>query len=403
MGRSSRFVAVDQLIVSGCNFFFVLLLARFFSPQLFGSWVLWNAGILYLNTSSSAFVVTPLATLVPQADAQRRLALVQRSLGLQLIWCTGCAVLVVAALVATTILDPEANLIPSASALVAAQLSFQMHDWVRRIFFSIGRTASACLVDTLAYGTQLLGFAYIANRRAPSLNDVLYVSAASFAIGFSVGALILRIAPRIRNHLDETEFLKMGRAYFLAGQLQWVGAQGGFFVASAFLGTASVGALRAVQTILSPITVLFQALDNVIPVRAASLMASHGRIATVTYLLDVGKKVGLFVITYVVCTSIAASSLLSLLFGKYEDRQLVLALNGAALGAALLWRLGVYLKRSERDLTAILRSNLTWAVCTVLSTLILVQSFGEVGVMLGAILSTLIATAILMLSRDREN
>jgi O-antigen/teichoic acid export membrane protein len=338
-------------------------------------------------------------TLVPQATGEvETRQLITGAFGLQLM----VSMLLAAVLVAGFYIALQLGLTLSASVPVwvvaATGLLFQLQDWVRRSFFSTGRIGRALVSDCVAYGGQLAGiFALAQAGRLTVLSGFLCIAFA-YSMGFSVGVLggFAKLSVR-SSRMVLRDFVHLGRGHFISGQLQWLGSQGVLFISAGALSTASAGAIRAVQNLLGPINVLFQAMDNFVPIQAGRLLARDGEVALSRYLTRIALTLGLPFGLFLGLVSVFSDDLLGLAYGPaFVSYGHLIPLYALCLFFAFACRLLSYWRRVLRDMWPIAMSSLFWAIAANGIAVLTIHRYQEAGAMLGSIAGALAAALTLL-------
>lgn len=391
----------EQLVVSGCNFLTAILLARALTATQLGVWAVCTSIALYIGSIGIALVHAPLQILIPQSDATRKSSIVRGSLALQIVLTlalSGTLIGLAAALNHTTHISFEFR---DSLALAAFTFTIQLLEWFRRVCHALERSEKALTCSVIGYVSSLLCTLLLFDRLTPSL--FFSLSAICNAIALCWATYSIRVYPSWGEWAKiSTNFLHLGRRYFLAGQLQWLGGQGATVVTSTILGAPEAGTLRAVQTLLSPLNVAFQVLDNHLPVRAARVAHLTSDPETRKYLWRGFFRASIPSGLFLLLISAFASPLLSIFYGAYSEHGVLVSLNAAALFIALAVRFATYYRRIKNELDVLVTANLGWAIVTVVSSAILGTTFGLNGVMTGAILGGVTALIICVRMRSTE-
>src|SRR3569833_1374214 len=124
----------------------------------------------------------------------------------------------------------------------------------------------------------------------------LYAIALTSLIAFLVGARKKHLWPTLEQVKDAAKKgWSIGKSLVVANQFQWVGSQGILLIVAATAGVNAASGIRAAITLLGPVNVLYQLLDNVIPVRASWAFVSGGRAVLLCYLRRTGLQLSLLI------------------------------------------------------------------------------------------------------------
>ena len=275
------------------NFFTSAVLARMLGVHEFGVFSVFYIILQYLNSIQLALIVSPMMTLAPQiTDESERAVFLKGMGGYQYAFSAACcAFTLLLALVekfhlAPAKLDPGV-LLPFALSIFC----FQAQDWLRRFWYVAERGRAVFVNDVISYVGQVVVLLVLWRMHATTVTSAYYAVAITSLVAFLVGAKsedVWGSVHQIKTVAKQT--WAFGRSLLVASQFQWVGSQGILIIVAAISGVSAAGGIRAVMALLGPVNVLYQLLDNVIPVRAAREFAKSGRAGLLAYL----RRVGLF-------------------------------------------------------------------------------------------------------------
>jgi O-antigen/teichoic acid export membrane protein len=176
---------------------------------------------------------------------------------------------------------------------------------------------------------------------------------------------------------------QVGRWLLATTGVEWLQGQLLTLIAGAVLGATVVGAMRATQQVIGITHLLFEGLQNVVPVGAARALAASGRRALRAYTFGAMFGTGLATGAIVFMLLAAPEAWLSLIYGE----------RLAGWGWLLYWQGAIYLAivpglPLSAGLTALERTRplflaqMLGAVATVLLGVPVARSFGIQGLML---------------------
>lgn len=403
--RHAMWVVMDQMVVSGSNFLLGIAMARLLGVERYGQWVLLFAVVLYANTYSSSLVQAPMLTLLPRAEAKERQQLLRGSLTIQILLSLLLAVVTAAGVALADRFLVEwrgTHLVLPIGLLI---IGFQLQDWVRRSFFSLGQSIPVLTNDIIAYGGQLALVIVLGRYDALNVQRALLVLAGCYLTGFCMGILRLRIRPSWEDakNIVRTTW-RTSRDYFLSWQFQWLGSQGVLFIGAGSLGVQSAGAIRAAQNLLGPTNVLFQTLENVVPVRCSLHHKKGGNPALFRYLTKVTLFGGVPLGVFLLAVGVFGNQILNLAYGAaYQGYGYLVAMHALYFGISFLVRLLTYVRRTWDQTRLIFIASLISAVVAVAVTAFTVGSLADKGVLLGSIAGVAVTVLILAtVKRSRE-
>ncbi|MCD8488871.1 MAG: hypothetical protein LRZ84_19550 [Desertifilum sp.] len=383
--RSShvKWVLADQIIVSGMNFLTGILLARFLGLEGYGQFVLLYAIFLYANTFQVALIVAPMMSIAPQMQlGEPRLQYMKGTLTLQigftLLLCLGLLILGQFA----DVYFPRWNLPLYQFPLIASIFSFQLQDWLRRYYFIYQKGKSVFFNDSISYGGQVIVLLILHHLNQFTIERVFWGIACTSALAFGVGALIEKLALNLTD--ARQAFQKSwhtGRNLLVAGQIHWLGSQGILILGASFLGTRAAGGIRAAQNIVGPFNILFQAMDNFIPVQAAHQYAEKQLIGLVQYMQKVCLGGGLLIALPCAIIAVLSPWIMEFAYGvEYREFAPLVIWQLAAAFAVFYQLQGFYFYRTIHQTRIIIWNTIISTTAALLFTYVLGQYFQEIGI-----------------------
>lgn len=404
-GRSAKTVA-DQILVSGSNFLTGIILVRGLGLLAFGQFTVAYVLLLLANSIQISFIASPMITLGSLcASGEERTRFVRGVYGVQLVFCCVATAGTVAATVLYWFFDrsgvPPHFLLPFSAAVAL----FLMQDWLRRYYFTIGKAASSLWNDAISYIGQvvLLGTLWAVHRLTipAAFWAIAMTSGAAFATGATLERLWSR-APDARNAWRRIRSLSIDLG--IANQLQWLVYQGAMLVGATVAGPQAAGGVRATQNVIGPVNVAYQAMENIVPIRAAEEMKRGGPHAAARFLFRFGAIGFLALLVVFASASLLSAGFLSFFYG-HQLRVYAGVLNLQMLYFLLAWpiRQFVFLFRTTENTRPVLFSSLAAAIASISLVYPLVREFGAMGIMMAALagqIANLIYLAIAWMRTD---
>jgi O-antigen/teichoic acid export membrane protein len=278
----------DQAMVSGVNFLTGILLARYLGIEEFGRFTLVFMSVLFVNGIQHAAINSPMMSIGPKQSEEEAPAYFGAILVQQVIFSSVVFFLMIAGVRLACLVFPEWEAEYLALPLAFATFAFQFQDFLRRYFFSRGQANSAFVNDAIRYIGQIAILIYLFLFFQETIDTVmvLWVIASTSAVaavcgGFSFERIELKgaiLRTTISRHWRFSKWL-VGSAL-----MQWTTGNLFIIAAGALLGATAVGALRAAQSLMGVVHILFLGLENVVPVRAAKHFHEKGKKALSGYL-----------------------------------------------------------------------------------------------------------------------
>lgn len=384
----------DQAVVSGSSFITGVLLARFLGPETFGLFVLLQSVMLYVNSFQGALIFQPMMSAAPQLPEHERRPYLQGVFALQLILTFGLvAITVLLAMFADALFAFE-GLQPSIIlSLAAAMLAFQLQDWQRRYFFVEENARSVFFNDIIAYGGQTLLLVLACYNQRLDVASAFWIIAATAFIGFITGFGSDRLTPvfaHARSALREG--WQAGRDYLAAWQFQLLGNQGVFMIGAGVVGTQAVGGVRATQNIVGPINILFQVMENLVPIAAAKRYSKDGLPGLIHFLWRITLLGTLFLVPLLLLLSLFAHALVQTLYGaQYLAFASLVYWQAMYVFIQFYQRQTFFFLRTVKATGVVLRTGMLMGISSLLVAALTVHQLQETGLMLSLVSGASIA------------
>ncbi|HVL23781.1 MAG TPA: oligosaccharide flippase family protein [Thermomicrobiales bacterium] len=261
-------VFADQALISAANFFFMVLLARQLGAADFGQFVLTYTVLMFTNSLQGALFTQPHNVLGATRHEERYRDYTTATTLTQ----TGFAI-IMGLLISTVAIGALAlghDVGWSLLALAPTSITWQLHEFVRRILFTQSAATTVFALDVIAYGGQI-GLLVVLWQ-----TGWLSVTSALVAIGVASGCGLVVGLWRVRDHLGSVPTAQSVRATFhenwifgrwLLGSAiaYWLSTQLYPILIAGFVGVAATGGLRAAQTLLGPTHILLKGLESIAP------------------------------------------------------------------------------------------------------------------------------------------
>ncbi len=392
----SALVLLDQMIVSGSNFLLAILVTQWLGLEAFGRFSLWWMVVLFALSLSQALITKPLLSLGPQ---QTNKDYPHQVFQLQVVWSTLLGLLTFALLALAIYLGYwEGN----TTTLVLVALLAALHplyDFCRKYYFLLGNFTMPLLLDAtyaISLFSSLVGqYFWFELDLFRFLQSLLLIHLLVLAIGlgkarlWSIGFSVAAWKSCFWQHYHYAKWL-LGTAV-----LQWWSGNYFLLAAAALLGPLALGAIRMVQNMMGLLHVLFIAMENLVPLRAAQQYDRGGLPALKKYLWMITWQVG--ALTAVLLTLIAffAEPLLGLLYGA-EQRGYYEVVLGFCLIYIFIFSTHPlrFALRTLGDTQPIFWAYVWGSAFSLLSAYPLVRAWSLYGVLTGILLTQLLSLGV---------
>ena len=391
----ARLTILDQIGVSGSNFLTGILITRLVGLEAYGNFALGWMGLLFVSGLQHAFILNPMMSLGPKKEASQQLSYYTASQWLQVGFQ-----LIAAIIVSVFVWFSDrwfagwqvGFLFP---ILPIAILAFCMQEYYRRYFFIQQKVLYALIIDMIAYGGLIGGILWLNFWDILTVRAVYAMVGGSFLLGAFVGLLLARISMVFSAILIMQASSAHWRfSSWLIGTalLQFFSSNFFLLAAAAILGPIGLGALRMAQNLMGITHILFQAMENTVPVQAATALSKDGHSGMMAYLKAVSLKAGLIVGIILFMVALFATPLITWVYGvEYECYSYVL--RGYCVFYLFLFPTYPlrYLLRTIEFTRPVFSSYVLSTIFSLLLAYPMVEHWGLMGVVYG-----LVATQIIM-------
>lgn len=392
-----KWALADQALVSSMNFLTAAMLARMLGIIPYGIFAVYYVILLYLNSIQLALISAPMMTLAPQIhgyDCQRDY--LRGMAGLQYLFALASGMLALfGAALGTRYLKPNWFHAGLAFPFALTVVCFQCQDWLRRFYYLHDKGKAVFINDLISYGGQIIVLLLLFQYGLISISSVFHAIAITSLIAFSLGLITEQLLPsleQIRKAFRRSWAL--GRSLLAASQFQWLGSQGVLLIGALVVGVRAASGVRAVITVLGPVNVLLQMIDNVVPVRAAHAYMHGGRLGLVRYLGKTSLFLLLVMSLPVSVIVIFAKPIMVLAFGSaFTVFAGLIVWQGAYCLLGLAYRHLQYYYRTIGNAQVLARAALVTAIVVTFCCFVFAKLHGVVGVMVALVIGQCINVA----------
>ncbi|PKG82551.1 hypothetical protein CXF85_13800 [Colwellia sp. 75C3] len=403
---------IDQAIVSGVNFLTGLLLARFLGLEAFGVFTMLWMVVMFVNSIQMAAISAPMMTIGVKYESQKeRDEYYSGVIAQQGVFSLITFVAILVGVKLTAHFKPELNIENLALPLALAAFFFQNQDFMRRYFFCHEKTSLVLISDVISYLGQLAFILIMSAFFELSLVGVLWVialtSAAAVVLLLSKVNIVAISLKTLLNSIQRN--VHFSKWLIASALMQWTSGNYFIITAGVLLGPIAVGALKAAQNIVGVTHILFQALDNIVPIKASQALINSKSDLT-AYLKKVALIGGVFVGMLCLVIGMFSSQIMSLIYGaQYADYGLVLSAYSAiymVIFLCLPLRAGL---RALEVTKPIFYAYIVMSVFSLLTAASLIVKWELIGALLGILITQLLMLVILWLAfvmpkhKEKEN
>jgi len=384
---------VDQAVVSGSNFLVGILLARTLGMDAYGIFVLGWMVVLFASSLQQAIVLNPLYTLLPKIkDADKKTDLKAGIIGMQA--CLSLLTVIMGFAIIPLLKLYLPNEVGASFHIFLPLImgAFVTQDFLRKWLFVKGNTKQALIGDIVGYALQLPALA------ALWFAGLLNLSTSLMAIGtcmiLSCIVLSLLSGPEAIKQLFTlrlsiltstlVQCWKFSRYLIATTLLQWFSGNIFIVVAGGIVGPAAVGAIRIAQNVMGVLHVLFLALENIVPIKAAKVLSSGNSLQLREYFKSITLKTGSITLILASAVALFSEQILTLLYGPNLAQHAPILVAFAALYILIFLGtiLRFYIRTIEKNHFIFISYMLT-AAFSLMAAEPIVTHYGLQGIIIG--------------------
>lgn len=378
----------DQIIVSGSNFATGVILVRGLGLHRFGMFTVAYALILLANSVQLSFICSPMLTLAALSeDGAPRARYLRGMFGIQLRFCA-CAAAVCAIIAGVFLwLKPQFDALHLLPVFLLCLVCYLMQDWLRRYYFAAGKARNPVWNDGISYFLQTLVLLGLMAAHRLTVGTTFWSIALTSGAAFLLGFVLERIAFSNEEARDAWQRSRaLSRDLAIASQLQWVVYQGAMLIGAAVLGAEAAGSIRATQNVVGPVNVAYQAMENIVPIKAGEEMRRGGIQRLAKFLLRFGGQGFVVLSLSFLVIGFFSRDFLSFFYGHE------VAVYGGVLDLQLVYfllfwplRQFGYLFRTINRTPSLVFASLLAAITSLVLIYPCVESFSAMGIMVAAV------------------
>lgn len=319
IGRYSQinWALIDQTMVSGVNFCTGIILVRYLGLEEFGRFTLAWLIVLFFNSIQFAAVISPMMS-IGLKQAEKEFPQYYGAVFLQQLFWSGVCFISIFFCVWGSQFFFDWKIHKLAVPLAAALLAFQFQDFLRRYFFVRESAALAFVNDCICYLGRVLLLVIFFKFRVLDIKEVLWLIAFTAALAAVIGFFKTErlIFSRIFIYRVITDQWHFSKWLIVSALMQWTSGNFFLIVAGGSLGTLAVGAIKAAQNIIGITHILFQAMENFVPSKAANAFAKEGAPGLLKYLQGISLIGGIFITGIVLFAAIFSDFWFQFVYGN---------------------------------------------------------------------------------------
>ena len=396
--KSHGILLIDQAIVSGGNFILSIMILRFLGIKEFGLFSFLWLFLLLINSMQLSYIISPMLTNAPKHN-NSKINFFYGGVFLQQVVFS-----ISSCLITFFIIRSFGNFI-SAFPIYEYCTSFsllivftQLQQFFRRLFFSKKLYLRAIISDLSTYFLILTFIIYFNYLDKLNLQIVFWSSTIAFLIGTIISfPIIFRLNYKLKNTFASIkENWIIGKWMLLTSLVSWFSGNLWVINAGLILGPYIFGIFRACQTLLNILNLIFQSLENIIPMKASEIYSSSNVNNMRIFLRKFTNK-GFLVVSIISFIIILFSKfLLNIFYGiEMVKHYQILVFLSLILPLTFLQFPSMYGLRTMGKTKPIFISFLLSAVVAILFSKIIITYFGLNGLIIGLFFHQLIISSFI--------
>lgn len=272
---------LDQGLLTGSNFFIGILLARWLSPEQYGTYAIAFAVFLLLLMLYQALILEPMLVFGGSVYRNsvrsylRSLLLTHVAMSVLMVFTLGIAV-------AITFEVSKSSSLPGALAGVAIGAPFVLLFWLVKRTFYIMLSPAASVWGALFYCVLAIGGLTLVSKYS-ALSPFFALLLMGFAGAGAAIVLLVYVGFRLPRNHDALSLADVWRRHWRYGKwalganiMMWVPVSIYYPLLSSFFGAAEAGELKALMNFLSPVLQTCAALASLMIPYATRLLEERG-------------------------------------------------------------------------------------------------------------------------------
>jgi O-antigen/teichoic acid export membrane protein len=393
---------IDQSIVSFSNFILNISLARMLGLETYGLFVLIWAAIQFIITIQTSLIISPSQSFLPKIilkDEKRKFIGQANFFYFLLLSLLALIFFLLLFFVEKYNLLGEIN----KNILFLYFILFISQDYIRKFYFIIGKIKIILFADILLY-LIIFSYLFIFQKNQLDLNEVYTFFNYSFFIAIIIYFFSfpykLFLFQNLKKYLQKLWNFSQWLMYSLF--FNWFNSNYVFFITAILIGNKEVGAIRAAQNIIGISHVLFQVIENTLPIKLSLILRDFGKIELKSYL----KSTYFYFISFV--------TVLGLFLFIFSDYIIILIYKDfdSNIKLALLYFIPIYIilaissclrsaLKALENTKVIFWGNLVGALIIIVLSKFLIEQYQIQGSMICFLLIQLIMMILLMLSYNK--
>ena len=315
-------IFLDQVVVSTGNFLISIIILRFLGLEVFGIFSFYWLFLLLIYGLQISYIISPMLTNAPKQQDSTINYFYGGVFFQQLIFTLLIFFIIFFSLIFLGNFSLDYQMEDYYLQFSLSIVSTQLHQFIRRLLLSKKLYHRALFSDFITYFSLIICLFYFNFLDLLTLEYVWWIIFYTFLFGFIINSLVIfSLDYRFKNSYEAIkENWIIGKWLLLTSLTQWFAGNLWLVNAGLILGPYIFGIIRACQTLLNILNIIFQSIENFIPGEASKRFTSGGIKEMENYLRKFTIKY-FIIISLIVLTIILSSKYLINFFYGSETAQ----------------------------------------------------------------------------------
>ena len=258
-------IFIDQIIISGSNFLFAILLIRLLGVETFGQFAFCFIYIYFCIGMQNTYLLSPNFIIVDNIENKSEYLSNLFIIGILFILFLTCIEFLYFKFYIKPILIKEKiNFL----YLFFCSYFYLLQNFIRKVYFSLHYIKSVLVSDILSYTTLFLTFLFFKDKIIieDTINKIFIIYAISFGVGLIVFANFFKKLILFNNpYFTFNKLSKIGLPLLGSQIVSFFNANFWFVNLGVVLGTFWVGIVRSITNIFQIFNIFYQFYENYYP------------------------------------------------------------------------------------------------------------------------------------------
>jgi O-antigen/teichoic acid export membrane protein len=394
-------IFLDQVVVSAGNFLISIIILRFLGLEVFGIFSFYWLFLLLIYGLQISYIISPMLTNAPKQQDSTINYFYGGVFFQQLIFTLLIFFIIFFSLIFLGNFSLDYQMEDYYLQFSLSIVSTQLHQFIRRLLLIKKLYHRALFNDFITYFSLIICLFYFNFLDLLTLEYVWWIIFYTFLFGFIINSLVIfSLNYRFKNSYEAIkENWIIGKWLLLTSLTQWFAGNLWLVNAGLILGPYIFGIIRACQTLLNILNIIFQSIENFIPGEASKKFTSGGIKEMENYLRKFTIKYFIIISLIILTIILSSKYLINFFYGSEtaQYNQILIYLSLLIPIHFLQYPLN-YCFRTLGITKSIFISFLCSAIFALLTSKIIITNFKIQGLIFGLYASQILIITILYFS-----